>query len=52
MTELQPGRWRVSDLARAMTTGAFVALPTEAYAMYDERIWGRSASSHFVVAES
>lgn len=51
VTEMPPGSWRVSYLARAVTTGAFVALPTEAYAMYDERIWGRSASSPFVVAE-
>lgn len=43
------GEWRTEYLARAVTTGDFVALPTEVYPMYDGTLWGRSASSHFVV---
>jgi len=43
------GEWRTEYLARAVTTGTFVALPTEVYPMYDGAVWGRSASSRLVV---
>ncbi len=43
------GEWRTDYLARVVTTGTFVALPTEVYPMYDATVWGRSASSHFAV---
>jgi uncharacterized protein YfaS (alpha-2-macroglobulin family) len=33
-----------SYLARATHEGEFVAMPAEAYAMYDLTTWGRSAS--------
>jgi uncharacterized protein YfaS (alpha-2-macroglobulin family) len=40
-----------SYLARATHAGRFVALPTEAWAMYNTQIWGRSASQEIVVIE-
>ena len=49
VNELNGGEWRTDYLARAVTTGTFVALPTEVYPMYDATVWGRSASSHFAV---
>lgn len=51
VTEVAGGERMISYLARAMVAGEFVALPTEAYAMYDEHTWGRSASNRFVVVE-
>jgi alpha-2-macroglobulin len=49
VTDLFSGAYTTIYLARAVADGDFVALPTEAYAMYDEEIWGRSASNRFVV---
>ncbi|HKY53606.1 MAG TPA: alpha-2-macroglobulin family protein, partial [Anaerolineales bacterium] len=45
ITELKQGSRTFKYLARATTSGTFTALPAEAYAMYDEQIWGRSASA-------
>jgi len=44
------GRTRVFRyLARATIAGEFTALPAEAYAMYDPKVWGRSASDRIVI---
>jgi uncharacterized protein YfaS (alpha-2-macroglobulin family) len=45
ITELQQGSRTFKYLARATMSGTFTALPAEAYAMYDEQIWGRSSST-------
>jgi uncharacterized protein YfaS (alpha-2-macroglobulin family) len=44
ITELGMGRHTINYLARATHEGEFVAMPAEAYAMYDLTTWGRSAS--------
>jgi uncharacterized protein YfaS (alpha-2-macroglobulin family) len=44
ITELNKGTRVFKYLARATMNGTFSALPAEAYAMYDEKLWGRSAS--------
>ena len=44
MTELTKGPKPLTYLARATLNGFFTALPAEAYAMYDEKTWGRSSS--------
>ena len=49
VTAMPASFWQVTYLARATTSGTFVALPAEAYAMYDLAQWGRSASSQFRV---
>ncbi|MCP4535999.1 MAG: hypothetical protein GY832_02535 [Chloroflexi bacterium] len=45
ITELGKGQHTFSYLARATHEGEFVAMPVEAYAMYDLTTWGRSASN-------
>jgi uncharacterized protein YfaS (alpha-2-macroglobulin family) len=45
VTEMDKGNHVFSYFARATRSGAFVALPTEAWAMYDLDLWGRSASA-------
>ena len=37
--------------ARATTPGQFIALPAQAYAMYDSGQWGRSASTYVRVSK-
>ena len=49
VTELEPGQHVITYKARATHPGDFVAMPAEAYAMYDETTWGRSASGVLVV---
>ena len=49
ITEAAPGTLTISYLARATHAGSFVAMPTEVSAMYDETIWGRSASEVLIV---
>ncbi len=44
VTQLEPGQRVITYKARATHAGEFVAMPAEAYAMYDETTWGRSAS--------
>jgi uncharacterized protein YfaS (alpha-2-macroglobulin family) len=51
ITELSEGRRTFTYFTRAARAGSFVALPAEAYAMYDLTVWGRSASSELVVEE-
>jgi alpha-2-macroglobulin len=51
ITEMAPGRHTFSYLARATHAGAFVALPAEAWPMYDLATWGRSASSVMLIGE-
>ncbi len=51
ITELSAGRRTFTYYARATRAGSFVALPAEAYAMYDLTVWGRSASGELVVEE-
>jgi uncharacterized protein YfaS (alpha-2-macroglobulin family) len=49
ITELGAGTQSFSYYARATQAGRFVALPAEAWAMYDATVWGRSDSAVFVV---
>jgi uncharacterized protein YfaS (alpha-2-macroglobulin family) len=51
ITEMSAGQRTFTYLARATHAGEFVALPTEAYAMYDLATWGRSASQPFIAVE-
>ena len=43
-TELRPGSRVITYMARATMPGTFVAMPAEAYAMYETELWGRSES--------
>jgi len=49
ITQMGKGKREYTYLARATRPGDFSALPTEIYAMYDESLWGRSASGKLVV---
>lgn len=42
-TQLKKGKHTFTYLARASHAGQFTALPAQAYAMYDAKMWGRSA---------
>jgi uncharacterized protein YfaS (alpha-2-macroglobulin family) len=44
ITTFEQGVRSFTYYARATTPGLFVALPTQVYAMYDVRLWGRSES--------
>ncbi len=49
VTEMSAGLWQTTYLARAVTPGDYVALPAEAYAMYNLAQWGRSAADTWQV---
>jgi uncharacterized protein YfaS (alpha-2-macroglobulin family) len=49
ITEVQPGTRTITYLARATYEGQFEALPTEAGAMYDLTLWGRSSNDPVTV---
>jgi uncharacterized protein YfaS (alpha-2-macroglobulin family) len=49
ITELQKSTFTLTYLARVARTGTFTALPAEAYAMYDETLWGRSSSTGITI---
>ena len=49
VNELPSGGATYDYLARVTHSGAFVALPAEAWAMYEPETWGRSASDEFRV---
>jgi uncharacterized protein YfaS (alpha-2-macroglobulin family) len=49
ITEVGKGQHVYTYLARATRTGEFIALPAEAYAMYDEEVWGHSPSKRLVI---
>jgi hypothetical protein len=49
ITEMAAGKFSFTYLARATRPGEFAALPAQAYGMYDEALWGRSASGPFVI---
>ena len=51
VNELTSGGATFDYLARVTHSGAFVALPAEAWAMYEPETWGRSASDEFRVTE-
>jgi len=51
-TELSQGKGVFDYYARAMVAGRFTALPAELSAMYDEAVWGRSASEILVIRSS
>jgi uncharacterized protein YfaS (alpha-2-macroglobulin family) len=51
ITDLGIGSHKFTYYARAITSGQFVALPTQAWGMYDETLWGRSASSEVSVQD-
>jgi hypothetical protein len=44
ITTFEKGTRTFSYYARATTSGQFIALPAQAYAMYDPSLWGRSES--------
>ncbi|MEW5829806.1 MAG: alpha-2-macroglobulin family protein [Chloroflexota bacterium] len=50
ITDLPQGTRTLTYLARVTTTGTFVAMPTEVYAMYDLSMWGRSASDQIEIS--
>ncbi len=50
VTDMPAGSWQSNYLARAITPGTYVALPAEAYAMYNLAEWGRSAANTWQVA--
>lgn len=49
ITEMGAGYHPFAYLARVTRAGVFVAMPAQAYAMYDATKWGRSSSQTFVV---
>jgi uncharacterized protein YfaS (alpha-2-macroglobulin family) len=46
ITSFEKGAHTFTYYARATTAGQFVALPAQAYAMYDLSLWGRSESAN------
>jgi len=46
ITDFEKGTRTFTYYARATTPGQFVALPAQAYAMYDLSLWGRSESTN------
>jgi uncharacterized protein YfaS (alpha-2-macroglobulin family) len=50
ITELWPGQRIFTYLMRATTAGVFSVLPGQAYPMYREEVWGRSASAQVTVS--
>ncbi len=46
ITHLGSGRQTYTYLMRATTAGAFTALPTQVYPMYEPEVWSRSDSAH------
>ena len=51
ITELEQGKHIFTYFARATTPGHFLALPTQAWGMYDESLWGHSNSSQIMVED-
>lgn len=51
ITDFSPGVHRITYLARVTHAGTFVAMPAQVYAMYDDSIWGRSASNVLVISK-
>jgi alpha-2-macroglobulin len=49
ITSLGKGTHTFTYYARATTPGQFVALPAQAYAMYDLSLWGRSESTEIQI---
>jgi uncharacterized protein YfaS (alpha-2-macroglobulin family) len=49
ITALERGDRTFTYYARATTPGQFVALPAQAYAMYDLSLWGRSESTNIQI---
>ncbi len=50
ITEMATGTHTFTYLARATHTGQFAAMPVEVSAMYNPRMWGRSASDVFSIS--
>jgi len=51
ISELEKGKQTFTYFARATTSGEFLALPTQVYAMYDASMWGRSESMEVSVKQ-
>ncbi|MCK5646766.1 MAG: DNRLRE domain-containing protein, partial [Anaerolineales bacterium] len=51
VTEMSKGRHKFTYFARAVNSGTFVALPTQAWGMYDLAFWGRSASNSIEIID-
>jgi uncharacterized protein YfaS (alpha-2-macroglobulin family) len=49
ITEMSAGKHEFTYFVRATQDGRFVAMPAEAYAMYDLATWGRSGSAEVVI---
>lgn len=50
-TELEKGTHTISYLARIHHNGKFTAMPAQAWAMYDNTLWGRSSSAMIEIEE-
>jgi uncharacterized protein YfaS (alpha-2-macroglobulin family) len=51
ITQVAPGKRTLTYLIRATTSGDFVALPAEAYPMYEPEVWSRSESGRCQVGD-
>ncbi|MBI5945474.1 MAG: Ig-like domain-containing protein [Chloroflexi bacterium] len=51
ITSFEKGTRTFSYFARATTPGQFIALPAQAYAMYDFSLWGRSDSVNIQITK-
>jgi len=51
ITSLEKGTRNFTYYAWATTSGEFVALPAQAYAMYDLNLWGRSESTNIQISK-
>ncbi len=50
ITNFSPGEHGIVYFARVTHAGTYTAMPTEAYAMYDASLWGRSSSDLLVIS--
>jgi len=51
ITSFEKGTRTFTYYTRATTAGHFVALPVQAYAMYDSSLWGRSDSTRVSISK-
>ena len=49
ITDMKKGLTVLTYLTRATTSGTFTALPSEASAMYDSKLWGRSSDNVVII---
>jgi uncharacterized protein YfaS (alpha-2-macroglobulin family) len=51
ITSFEKGTRTFTYYARATTSGEFMALPAQVYAMYDSNLWGRSESTNLKISK-